>query len=153
MDGLIMAPAPKWQNATQTPTYWSWKDMRSRCYNPKNKHYANYGERGIKVCDRWLNSYDNFVEDMGFRQSWETIERLDSNGDYHFDNCVWAARSVQNRNARSNRYLEHGGNRMLLTDWAIHLGISISTLHERLTKDYTQDQIFHMGPLTLARMG
>lgn len=121
--------------------------MRRRCRKETDPQWKDYGGRGITVCARWLNNFDAFVEDMGEVPKGMSLERRDNNKGYSKDNCCWATRKEQNRNSRHNRYLEYQGNRKLLTDWAAELGIAVSTLHERLTKDYTPELIFHKGPM------
>ena len=86
---------------SDTPTYESWLNMKQRCYNPNNPGYHNYGGRGIKVADSWLNSFTNFLSDMGERPEGLTLEREDVDGDYEPSNCVWDTREVQARNQRS----------------------------------------------------
>ena len=84
------------------------KNMVNRCYNPKNKRYPNYGGRGIKVCDRWLESFENFYEDMGHRPSNKhSIDRIDNNGNYEPDNCRWADNIIQNRNKQDNLKVDY----------------------------------------------
>ena len=83
------------------PEYGVWKAMIQRCHNPKNKHYNNYGGRGISVCDKW-RKFEAFYSDMGKRPEKMTIERLNNNGDYEFSNCKWVSRYDQNRNMRNN---------------------------------------------------
>lgn len=86
-------------NAAKRAVYNTWSGMRQRCLNPKCEGYSRYGGRGIKICKRWLDSFQNFFNDMGAKPSPDlTIERLDNDGNYTPSNCVWATRSQQSRN-------------------------------------------------------
>jgi hypothetical protein len=78
--------------------YGSWQEMKNRCYNQNYHHYYAYGGRGIEVCDRWKNSFDNFYEDMGPRLPGFTLNRSDNDGDYEPSNCEWSTRKEQQRN-------------------------------------------------------
>lgn len=88
--------------------YSIWNMMIQRCHNPKNQRYSYYGGRGIKVCDRWHDSFASFLADMGSRPSpLHSIDRWpDNNGDYEPGNCRWATKSQQARNTRFNRMTE-----------------------------------------------
>lgn len=72
--------------------------MKQRCYNPKHVHYTYYGGRGISVCDRWLNSFGAFVEDMGPRPEGYTLDRIEGDKDYSPENCRWASKREQREN-------------------------------------------------------
>lgn len=90
-------------NQTKTITYKSWFSMKQRCYNPKNKSYKNYGARGIVVCDRWIHSFENFLNDMGERPSLSfSLDRIDSNGMYEPSNCKWSTMEEQQNNKRNS---------------------------------------------------
>lgn len=92
------------------PEYNVWLAMRSRCGNPKNKDFPDYGGRGVSVCKQWQESYASFIQDMGVRPSPKhTLERDDVNGNYTPDNCRWATWAEQRRNTRA--YIaKHGGS-------------------------------------------
>jgi len=84
--------------------YGSWSSMRRRCYDTKRHNYKYYGGRGVKVCDRWNQSFLLFLEDMGERPSKShTIDRIDNNKDYTPDNCKWSTKTEQSMNRRDRK--------------------------------------------------
>lgn len=110
------------------PEYQIWCRIKQRCLNYNSEDYKYYGERGIEVCDRWINSFQNFYDDMGDRPSNKySIDRIDNNGNYSPENCRWATRREQCRNMRKNRYITYCGITLILQDWADFIGINQST--------------------------
>lgn len=98
------------------PLYWVWAAMLDRCRNPNNPGYANYGGRGIVVCDRWRN-YRAFATDVGPRPQGGMLDRRDNDGPYSPENCRWATRQEQNSNRRNCIYVDCDGERVTLKEY------------------------------------
>lgn len=95
-----------------------WSGMKRRCCKKTHKNYKHYGGRGIKVCDRWLNSFDNFIEDMGDRPSPEyQLGRMDNDGDYCPENCRWVTKKENQRNKRNNVCITAFGETKCVVEW------------------------------------
>lgn len=94
--------------AAGTPEYRAWSGMKARCHNPNNPDYHRYGDRGIRVCDRWIESFERFLADMGPRPSSEhSLDRFPNNdGNYEPDNCRWATAQEQAFNRRPRRKVQ-----------------------------------------------
>lgn len=117
---------------SNSPEYHAWERMLSRCLNPRDAAYANYGSRGISVCRRW-RKFDEFIKDMGRRPSpAHTLERKDNDGSYMPSNCEWATRKKQARNRRTNRMLTHKGVTQCLAMWSESLGVNRQVIYDRL---------------------
>jgi hypothetical protein len=94
------------KNSRRSPEYTAWAEMRKRVLNPNHRSYRNYGGRGITICERWLESYENFLADMGRKPSTDhSLDRIDNDGNYEPTNCHWATRSEQARNRRPAAYV------------------------------------------------
>lgn len=119
----------------QSVEYRVWAGMKARCSNPKSNNFSRYGGRGIRVCQQWLDSYDQFLKDVGRRPTpAHSLDRLDNDGHYEPGNVRWATPAEQARNRRSNHVIEFNGRRQCLQAWADELAISQTTLIERLEK-------------------
>lgn len=114
------------------PLYNIWIGMKCRCYNKNSDSYKNYGGRGIKVCKRWRESFENFSTDMGRRPSGKTLDRINNNKGYLPSNCRWASKIDQARNTRKNRKITFRGKVLTLSQWAEKINISSSALAYRL---------------------
>jgi hypothetical protein len=121
-------------NGIKKPEYTIWTAMKARCYCKTVKGYKNYGGRGIRVCGRWLNSFDNFLADMGSRPKGMWIERDNNDGDYTPENCRWATREEQQNNRRDSVRIKYGGDTKTLAQWAVDLGFNYKTLQLRVKR-------------------
>lgn len=128
---------------TRSPEYRSWAAMKSRCFNPKATGYADYGGRGITVCERWCDSFEAFLADIGPRPCGMTLDRYpDVNGNYEPGNCRWATAVEQGDNTRAARRLKLPDGEINLSEAARRAGLSNSTIRDRLRRGMTpQDAI------------
>jgi hypothetical protein len=117
----------------KTPEYFTWRGMRQRCENPNCRNFPRYGARGIKVCERWIESFTNFFSDMGPRPSNQhSLDRIDNDGDYAPANCRWATRLEQMNNREINKLITHDGVTLPISEWARIKSIRRDTLHNRI---------------------
>lgn len=136
-------------NQSRTNTYHIWQGMKRRCNNPNNASYKDYGGRGIKVCDRWLNSFENFIADMGKRPSKKhSIDRIDVDGDYCPENCRWATKKEQANNTTKTIHITHDGVTHSICEWCDIYGIPYRTAHGRYDSGYPFEKIFSKTPVT-----
>lgn len=117
-----------------TRLYNIWCDIKKRCYNHNCVAYKNYGGRGIKVCNEWLNNYQSFKVwslDNGYDDTL-TIDRINNNGDYEPGNCRWVDMIMQANNTRKNVYIEYKGKIKTISQWSKILNMNPSTIRYRL---------------------
>jgi NUMOD1 domain-containing protein len=125
--------------------YSAWLSMKYRCYYPTYKKYGDYGGRGIKVCDRWLESFENFLSDMGPRPSSKhSLDRYPNNetGNYEPGNCRWGTKKEQANNTRGNKIVIYRGQSKTLSEWKSELGFCYETVMNRLRAGYSPEEAF-----------
>lgn len=128
--------------------YSAWRSMQSRCYNNKMKWFHRYGGRGITVCDRWLESYDNFLLDMGRKPTPKhSLDRIDNDGDYSPANCRWANQKVQTNNTCRTILLTAGGITKTLMEWSESSGIIHGTIRSRLRLGWSIEDAVSIKPM------
>lgn len=89
-------------------TYHAWWDAKGRCMNPNHPTYPSYGAKGIRMCERWNESFDAFLQDVGYRpNSRHSLDRIDAHGHYEPGNVRWATLKVQARNKKNTKWVKH----------------------------------------------
>jgi hypothetical protein len=123
----------------RSPEFISWMGMLMRCTNPNDAGYPAYGGRGIVVCERWRESFENFLADMGPKPTPDhQIDRYpDNQGNYEPGNCRWATRSENQNNRDCNVRIEHDGRTMTIAEWSRETGTGWSTIRERLRRGWS----------------
>lgn len=132
-----------------TSEWKTWREMKTRCYNQRSTSYPNYGGRGIRICERWLESFDNFFADMGQRPLGMSIDRRDTNGDYSPENCRWATVIEQANNKRNSVRVTIGGVTKNVHEWAAVSGIRATTLYQRVQAGWAEHML--LSPLQKQR--
>ena len=116
--------------------WYRWHGIKKRCLNERSERYHQYGGRGIKVCEEWLESFDNFAEwalSHGYADGL-TLERIDVNGDYCPENCKWITLQEQAFNKRDTKWVDYKGERIQLRILCERLGVTYDTVHDRIYK-------------------
>ena len=142
MKGSWIAKSKLKHGMAGTRLYRVWAGMKDRCLNKNEKEYHNYGERGIKVCDEWMEfePFQKWALANGYSDKL-TIDRIDVNGDYTPKNCRWATYKEQANNKRNNRFVEFNGRRQTIAQWAEEIGINWATLFERLSRHSVEEAL------------
>lgn len=124
-----------------TPEYRTWQNLLNRCRNQKINCFKNYGGRGIKVCNRWSNSFELFLEDMGKKPTDQhSIERINNNGNYEPDNCYWGTPMQQAHNKRNNHNITFKGETHCLSEWSRRLGGNVKLVYRRLKRGWPESR-------------
>jgi hypothetical protein len=133
--------------------------MIYRCTRPTYNHWSFYGGRGVRVCERWLNSFPAFLLDMGPRPTGRTLDRIDPNGNYEPSNCRWATSKEQGANKRPRRggvtfdepragapRMRWHGRTLSIAGWARETGISFQILWNRFRNGWSVDRALTQPP-------
>jgi hypothetical protein len=139
----VCGQAAKTHGMSKSSEYRIWALMIDRCTNPKNKKYADYGGRGIKVFEEWLNSFEAFFAHIGPRLFLKAeIDRIENDGDYRPGNVRWASCKEQCRNARDSHFITYQGRTQCIAAWAEELGISPGAIWKRIHRGCPPERIF-----------
>ena len=120
---------------TDTRLYCIWEQMKVRCLNEKTSHFHRYGGRGIRICARWVSSFEAFLEDMGHPPEGYSLDRIDTDGDYEPGNCRWASAKVQQRNRRNNSSVMFRGRLMTYAEMSEITGVGQGTIRRRIVEN------------------
>ena len=124
-----------------------WESMIARCHNSQHGAFKWYGARGIIVCDRWRESFGDFLFDVGRRPSAKhQLDRVDNSKGYFKENVRWATSKQQNNNRRDNRVIEAFGLALTMAEWAEETGINYNTLWSRYRRGWHAEEMLAKAP-------
>lgn len=136
---------------SQTNIYSTWRDMKARCYNSKSLSYKNYGDRGIKICDEWLDKENGFINfynwaiNNGYKENksrkQQTLDRIDINGNYEPNNCRWVTMKMQQNNRNNNRIIFYKNNKYTISELSEKLKINKNTLLGRINRNWLEKDL------------
>jgi hypothetical protein len=129
---------------SKTPEYIAWVGMKSRCYDQGSPAFSNYGGRGIRVCDEWRSSFETFLADMGCRPDADhSLDRVDPNGNYCRQNCIWGSRDDQIEHRRVTVYVDIDGDRRTILQWSKISGVPPHVIRARILRGTSgRDSVF-----------
>lgn len=135
---------------SRIPEHDVWGEIKARCLNKKNKAYPVYGGRGIAVCERWRNSFELFISDMGRRPTpLHSIDRINNDGNYEPGNCRWATMKEQSRNRQNNIVLTVDGTTRNIHEWSALVGIAYGTILYRVNNGWSHKRATTIKPTHL----
>ena len=120
---------------SKTPEFVAWADMKQRCFNENHKRYKDYGGKGIGICQKWINSFEEFYKDMGDKpepKSEYSLDRINNQGDYEPQNCKWRTWEEQYNNRNTCIYITYNNKTQTITQWAKEIGLHPTSLMKRL---------------------
>lgn len=120
--------------------YNRWYNIKERTRNPLSNSYKNYGGRGIDMCDRWYDSFDAFLDDMGIPPEGSSLERIDNSKGYYKENCKWANKFEQASNKRNVIKIVYKGRELPLKRACIEAGIEYKLVHQRMKRQNLDPQ-------------
>lgn len=136
----------EYHRLSRSAEYRLWAGMIQRCTNPHRDNYARYGGAGIRVCDRWRNSFAAFLADLGRRPSPKhTLDRIRFGGNYEPGNVRWATPKEQFYNRSVSILVDIGGTQRSIYELAISTGISPYTLYGRYSKGLRGEALVYRG--------
>lgn len=141
--GLPLEKNPNFLDGrSRHPLYKTWNSMKQRCYNKNDKAYKHYGQRGIKMCNEWLDfwGFVKWVDDNGGKPEHLTLDRIDVNGNYEPSNCRWVSMKVQCTNKTDNVYLTFNNKTQTISEWASELNINYRTLNNRINRGWSVER-------------
>ena len=128
------------QRGNKTSEYMAWQNMKGRCLNDKIPTFKRYGGRGISICARWVDSFENFINDMGLKPSCDhSLDRIDNNENYSPANCKWSTQKEQVNNREMS--IKHKGE--LAIEASQRLNGSMSLVSSRLKKGWDMEKAFN----------
>jgi hypothetical protein len=130
--------------ASKTLAYKRWVGMIQRCTNPRSQKWPDYGARGITVCARWSESFENFVADMGECPPGGSLDRIDNDGPYSPENCRWATHEQQASNRRNNTTIVVRGEHMTIAQACKRYGVSQTVAGGRLRRGWSPERAFNI---------
>lgn len=136
----LMAEKQTTHGLSDKKIYILWRNMVSRCYDLKDARYSAYGGRGIKVCDRWRESVENFYSDMGNRPSGKSLDRINNDGNYSPENCKWSTNREQSNNKRLNKNITYQGETHTYAEWEQKLGGCSGLIWNRLKLGWSEEK-------------
>jgi len=138
-----------------TKIYLVWNGMKTRCSNPNKEGSQHYFDRGIKVCDEWVQSFSAFhlwAIASGYREGLQ-LDRINNNGNYEPENCRWVTPAVNSNNRRDNRWVEHNGDKLPLGEAVTKYGggVNYDMVYSRIRKGWSFSDAVSTPPLSLRR--